>query len=234
VESVSASSGPRSWAEHIESAQQHEQKAAEQEELSREYESKFFSEPHSWVCCDTVIQDQVTTGGQPVTYSQPWYNVHVEPWWRHHRIAVAERAAARAERQAAGDLQRRTLAACAGIPESERDQSLWSRPDAVAEVIPHRVSGRLRGVTMILRPNALLTADRVRRDLECRQALWAMHGERPDEAGADPTLVFGADIDVHQSGPQVVVIVTTPNDEAAQVALARARTTAAPEQTAQR
>jgi hypothetical protein len=215
-----ASTEPRSWAEHMESAQQHEQRAAEHEELSIEAKNEFH-EPGSWVCCDTVIQDQVTTGGQPVTYSHPWYNIHVQPWWRNHRAAQRERDAATSERQAARDLAHAALAACGGVPERER--SLLTQPDVVAEIIPHRVTGQVRGVTLVLRPSAVLTADRVRRDVQCGRAMWALHGERLDENTDDPTLVPDAEVAVHQVGDQVVVIVSTTNDEVAQLALARAR-----------
>jgi hypothetical protein len=204
----------------MESAQHHEQRAAEHEELSIEAKDAFH-DPGSWVCCDTVIQDQVTTGGQPVTYSHPWYNIHVEPWWRNHRAAQSERDAATSERKAARDLAHSALAACAGVPERER--SLLSQLDVVAEIIPHRVTGQMRGVTLVLRPNPLLTADRVRRDLQCGRAMWALHGERLDEGTDDPTLVPGAEVEVHPLGDRVVVIVSTRNDEVAQLALARAR-----------
>jgi len=40
-------------------------------------------------------------------------------------------------------------------------------------VIPHREAGQLRGVRIVFNPIGGMTADWLRRDIECQRARWA-------------------------------------------------------------
>jgi hypothetical protein len=223
----------RGWAEHMVSAEQHEQRAAEHEQeadaaVQRRGPSDF---PSSYACGDPVLNDTLTTGGVGrVTNWVPCVDVADEYGARQYEAAENEKKAAQRDRRMAADLVRAEMSACKGIPPAERDHSLFAHRTAVQNVFPHKESGLVRGVWIELKPG--LSADYVRRDIACQRARWAVLGPRgaanmPD----DPTLVAGADVQVFDRHDHVDVLVRTDTVADGEVALARAEGRLAPSST---
>jgi len=226
----------RGYAEHMVSAEQHEQRAAEHEKAADAADSR-----RGWssiACGDPVLNDTLTTGGVGrVTNWVPCFDVADEHAARQREAAEHEKEAADQDRRMAAALVRAEMSACAGIPPAEREHSVFAHKTEIQHVMPHRESGLVRGVWIELKPVPGLTADWVRRDIACQRARFAVLGPRaaagmPD----DPTLVPGADVQVFDRRDHIDVLVRTETVSDGQVALARAEGRLAPgsTQTAER
>ena len=178
-------------------------------------------------CGDTVIGDQSTTGGQPVTSWQPCWDVEEETRASQRALASRERALARQDRHTAALLARSEALACRMVPPAERTHSPFAHVKEIESVIPHRVGGTLNGVRIEFKPVPGLNAGWMRRAIECRQAQWVVFGRDPQLDPDDPTLIDGADVAVTENAGRVEVLVTTDNPADAEVALARANRQAA-------
>jgi hypothetical protein len=233
---IASSTEPGSWTEHMQAAQQHDQQAAEHEEIAAHNEA--IAGNWSYNCGDQVLNDTLTSGPYHLMTWQPCFDVSEEAAEHYRFLADRERKAARQERVAAADLVRQQEIACAGIPPQEREHSFFAHHREISDVIPHRVAGKVRGVWIVFKPVAGMNADWVRRDIACQRARWAVKGETPDNAAGSPALVAGADTQVFDRDGHVEVLVTTEDEESAQVALARATSALPggqpPAQTAQR
>jgi hypothetical protein len=220
----------RSWSDRMASAREHDQLAAAHEQAAGEAEAQ--RGPGTLACPDLNLNDQLRTGGiGRVTDWQPCWDVTEEADMRHRYAADAERKAAQRDRQGAAQLAQAEMAACRGIPEQERQHSVFAHRQEISEVIPHREAGQVRGAWIVFKPVPGVTAHWVRRDIDCQRARWALHG-KPSNV-ADPTLVPGAQIQVVDRHGHVEVLVQTDTIDAGELALARARGHAA-EQTAVR
>ena len=213
-------SDTRSWSERMLDAQAHEQRAAAHEQAATEAEQR--SGPAAYNCGDVDLNDQLTTGGRRITTWQPCFDIAEEAAMQHRFLAAKERAAARYDYQTARQLVRAEGQACAPIPVNERDHSVFAHRKEIAEIIPHRDATQLRGVWIVFKPTPGLTAAWVRQDIECQRAQWAVHGYKPDADPLDPTLVPGTDVRVVDRAGHVEVLVTAPDTNSAEVALARA------------
>lgn len=216
----------------MQAAQQHDQRAAEEEQIASTNEID--AGKGAYNCGDPILNDQLTTGPYHVTTWQPCFDVHEEASEHARYVAAREHEAARAHRKAAAELVHQQEVACAGIPTREREHSMFAHHREISDVIPHRVAGRLAGVWIVFKPVPGMNADWVRRDLACQRARWAVHGEAPEAAAESPALIAGAQTQVFDNDGHVEVLVTTPDEEGAQVALERAKSALGPEQTAQR
>lgn len=178
-----------------------------------------------FVCPDTVLNDQLTTGGRRVTTWQPCYDLG-EPPARIRRdrvIATYEEQRQGREYDFARTLPLDEQAACAGVPLRERDRSpFWNR-QAIDKVEPVSEDGELVGVRVVFERRPGLTAESMRRHIECQRARWQSLGEASTWHPDDPTLVEDAHASVLERDGHVEVIVTTPSPEHAELALARAR-----------
>lgn len=210
-----------SYAERIDRARSHDRAAAEHEEIARG--SQLAPPEEAFQCGDPVLNDQLTTGGLRVTTWQPCFNIAEESAAHQRYLAERERQAAARERDAAAALLRAEAAQCSGIPDREREHSVFAHTQEIADVIPHREAGELRGVWIVFKPVAGMTASWVRRDIACRRAHWAVLGKPTSESIADPSLVEDADVQVFDRHDHVEVLITTPGPDAAEVALERAR-----------
>ncbi len=201
-------------------AREHDRLAAAHEQAAGEAETR--RGPGSLACPDLTLNDQLTTGGfGRVTNWQPCWDVNEEAGMRHRYAAETERRAAQHDRQGAARLAEAEVAACVGIPEGEREHSVFAHRQEIAEVLPHREAGQVRGAWIVFKPVPGVTASWVRRDIQCQRARWVLHGKPP--VADDPTLVPGAQIQVFDRGDHVDVLVQTDTIDAGELALARAR-----------
>jgi hypothetical protein len=185
---------------------------------------------YAYNCGDQVLNDQLTSGGQRVTTWMPCWNVQEET--RQHEVDV--RMAADEQKQETEDagarvadaLVEREAAACARIPRGERGHSPFVHQREIVAVLPHRVAGTTRGVTVIFHAVPGLDAAWLRDDIACHQAHVATLGHVPMELAGDPTLLPGAQVDVEESRGLVTVIVSEPTPDAAERAVAMTRAAA--------
>ena len=167
--------------------------------------------------------DQLTSGGERlVPQVIPCWDPAEEIAERHRVAAARERQRARAERRVAADLVETELAACRGISPDEVEHSPFAHKKAIAEVIPHREAGVVRGVRIVFKPVLGLTANWMQRAIACHRARFERLGEAPTYLSDDPTLVRGATTTVTDHNGRLEVLVVTRDDVAAAVALDRA------------
>lgn len=217
----------RSWSERQADARAHERYAQYEEQIASEREVERF-QPGEYNCGDTVLMDQIETGGRKLTLWQPCFDAAEESMMHHRYLASREREAARADRAGAHQLLQAEVAACESIPPREREHSVFAHRDEISEIVPHYEGAQLHGVWVIFKPVPGMTADWVRRDIACQQARWALQGRSPDFAPNDPTLVPDAQVQVADRAGHVEVLVTTPVTSDAEIALARVGGRAAP------
>ena len=212
---------PKGWAGHQAEAEQHERAANVHDQAATEATAS--SSIDSYQCGDTVLNEQITSGTEPVTTWTPCWNFDEEAAIRHRQAADAEREAAREDRAQATALARAEIAHCRGIPQHELTHSPFEHKRAIAEVVPHRVGGQVRGVRIVFKPVAGLTADYMRRAIACNQARFSVLGNPAHFAPEDPTLVEGAEVEVNETRSNIIVTIKVPDDVQAAVALERAK-----------
>lgn len=175
----------------------------------------------TYQCGDAVLNEQITTGSEPLTTFIPCWDMEEEAEHaRQHR--ARESALVRARETHRGALAAAELVHCKGIPERELTHSPLSHRRAIAEVVPHRRGGKLEGVRILFRPVPGLTADWMRRAIACHQARHASLGRPDNYLPEDPTLVAGAEIRVLEHAGAVQVFVSTPDATAGRIAFERA------------
>lgn len=217
----------RSWSERQADARAHERYAEYEEGIASERETQRF-QPGEYNCGDTVLMDQIQTGGRPLTLWTPCFDAAEESAMHHRFLASREREAARADRAGAHQLLRAEIAACQGISPREREHSVFAHRDEISEIVPHYEGAQLHGVWVIFKPVPGMTADWVRQDIACQRARWALQGEPADLAPNDPTLVPNAQVQVADRAGHVEVLISTPATADAEIALARAHGQASP------
>jgi len=210
---------PRGYAELMSDADRHEQKAEHHDRAAAELPRA--SPPENYACGDSVLNDQQTTGAEPITTWMPCWDPEEEALEAHRNAAAHERRAAREERAEAVALARAELASCRGIPPRELAHSPLAHRKAIAEVIPHDESGEPRGVHIIFRQVPGLNARWMERAIACHRARAAVLGQ--DGGSPDPTLVPGAEVTVTETGGRVSVYIRTVDSDSGALALARAR-----------
>ncbi len=185
---------------------------------------------YRYSCGDLVLNDQLTSGGLPVTTWMPCWNVAEEA--KQHEIDIElardelQREAAAHDERVSDALVDQEAAACARIPPAERAHSPFVHRDEIASVLPHHVAGVLRGVLVEFRRVPGLDVDWMRRDIACHQAHVAVLGHVPADLASDPTVMLGAEVQVGGDGGRVTVVVTLPAPSTAARALAMVRATA--------
>ncbi len=195
-------------------------------------------------CGDTVLNDQLTTGGYQVTSYIPCWDTQDEADLDHvdstpargpspvPTSAPAQLPGARspvvpptasAERQAVRALPETEIVACGTIPRREREHSAFGHRRSIAKVTPYYETGTLRGVRVDFKPVVSLTAAWLRQDIACHQAHVAVIGEIPATMRQDPTLVLGAEITVSDANGHLSVLVRAEAPDQAARALAMAQ-----------
>jgi hypothetical protein len=205
----------------MEAAEAHSERAEQYRQNTRLPDSQAAA-PQTYQCGDTVMSDQLTSGGARIVQAVPCWDASEE--LAEHRRFLAERELriAHAERRAATDLVEAELAACRGLSPQELEHSPFAHRREIADVIPHRVTGTLRGVRIVWKPVLGLTADWMRRAIACHRARFERLGEPPVYFPEDPTLVAPSTVTVAQRGDHLEVLIETPDGTAGQLALERA------------
>nr|HEX4318113.1 hypothetical protein [Kofleriaceae bacterium] len=179
---------------------------------------------YAFACGDTVLNDQLTTGGARVTSWMPCWNVEEER--RQHAIDLelaaedhAHEAAATADRVAQA-LVDREAAACARVPLAEREHSPFAHRREISDVKPQVVDGVVHGVVVRFAPVRGLTAAWMEQDIACHQAHVAVVGHVPAGLADDPTLMPDAEVHVVAKRGVVTVTVTERSPAEGERALA--------------
>jgi hypothetical protein len=183
--------------------------------------------PDNYRCGDVDLDEQLTSGGKPLmkfgAHSVPCWNP-AEEYAQRQRLA-AERLHRRAQdqRRAATNLIEAEIEACRGISPAEIEHSPFAHRREIAEVIPHRERGEIRGVRIVFKPVVGLSPAWMEQAIACHRARFRRLGEPPTYLSDDPTLVSGAVATVSLHRDHLEVLVETRNDVAAHVALGRAQ-----------
>jgi len=182
----------------------------------------------SYQCGDTVMSDQSTSGGQRLVQAVPCWDTREESTARHEEAAAREEQLASAERREAAGMAEAELAACRGLSKHDREHSPLAHRRAIAEVIPHREAGKVRGVRVVLKPVPGLTATWMRKAIGCHRARFERLGEPATYLSDDPTLVAGATATVELRRGHVEVMIEAADEVGGAVAVARARELVSP------
>jgi hypothetical protein len=181
--------------------------------------------PDNYQCGDVDLDEQLTSGGKPLmkfgAHSVPCWNPVEEHAQRQRLAAERLHRRAQAERQAAASLIEAEVAACRGISPAEVEHSPFAHRQEIADVVPHRERGEIRGVRIVFKPVVGLSPAWMEQAIACHRARFERLGEPPSYLADDPTLVAGAVTTVSLHRGHLEVLVETRNDVAAHVALAR-------------
>lgn len=214
-------SHPKGYAEHMAAADAHDERADEHRQAGHVPDSQRTSGA-GYQCGDTVMADQATSGGERLVQATPCWDTSEELASHHKYLADREQRAARDERRAAETLVVTELAACRGLPAAELEHSPFSHRRAIAQVIPHRDAGKLRGVRVIFKPVPGLTAAWMRQAIACHRARFERLGEPATYLPEDPSLVARATTQVELRHGHLEVTIEVADDVQAAVALDRA------------
>ena len=192
-------------------------------------ETKANRGPDAYACGDSVLADQVTSGGERLITMLPC-------WDRSEEAAAHERyeqdrklSEAKREQLASGQEPPAVpgagaaLAACKRIPTRELEHSPFAHRKEIAQVIAHRDGGEIRGVRILFKQVPGLTADWMRDAIACHHARFTLLSNRAVDLSIDPTLVDGARVSVLEHGHQVEVLVVTDTAATGQLAYDRAQ-----------
>ena len=183
--------------------------------------------PGDYQCGDVDMSDQLTSGGKPIipagAHMVPCWNPTEEHAERQRLAADREHRRAQQERRAAANLIEAEVEACHGITPAEVEHSPFAHRQEIAEVIPHRERGEIRGVRVVFKPVLGLSPAWMEQAIACHHARFERLGEPADYLSDDPTLVAGAVATVSLHGGHLEVLIETRDDVAAHVALARAQ-----------
>lgn len=176
--------------------------------------------PGAYKCADDGLNEQVTSGGEPLTQ---WTTCADQATGAQppapDRVVVAERTANDvAPPVDAGLVQ------CAGVSEQDVMRSPFVREGAIASVAAHRRGNAVAGARVVLEPIAGQTAASVRQVLTCRRARFETAGA---PATDDPTLFANTSIAVRERAGVVEVVVSSPDVATGKRILDRSRDLAA-------
>lgn len=174
-------------------------------------------------CGDTVMSDQVTSGGERLVQATPCWDTTEEVASHHEDVAQHEQRVANQERRAATALVEAELAACRGISQRDLERSPFSHRKEIAEVVPHREGGTVRGVRVVFKPLPGLTATWMTQAIACHRARFERMGEPAGYLPEDPSLVAKATTKVELRDGHIEVSIESRDDVNATVALARAQ-----------
>jgi hypothetical protein len=181
--------------------------------------------PDNYQCGDIDLDEQLTSGGKPLVrfgaHSVPCWNPTEEYAQRQRLTAERLHRRAQGERHAAAGLIEAEVAACRGISPAEIEHSPFAHRQEIADVVPHRERGEIRGVRIVFKPVVGLSSAWMEQAIACHRARFERLGEPPSYLADDPTLVAGAVTTVSLHRGHLEVLVETRNDVAAHVALAR-------------
>jgi hypothetical protein len=214
---------PRGYAAHMEAAAVHSERAEQHRAATVKLPDTASGGSAGYQCGDTVLSDQSTSGGERLVQSVPCWDTGEELAEHHRYLAEREQKLARTERRTATHLVEDELAACRGLSPRELEHSPFAHRKEIATVIPHHVTGVLRGVRVVWKPVPGLTASWMRQAIDCHRARFERLGEPTVYLPEDPTMVARANVAVEQRGDHLEILIETPDDMTGRVALERAR-----------
>jgi len=200
-------------------AREHDAEAAQQEALASELSAR--SGKDAIACGDSVLADQVSSGGERLLRPPCWT---AEP-------AAAERHRAEAERlrdEAAGHrararaLREAEQASCARMAPADLEHTPFAHLEDVATVVAELEGDRLRGARIQFDVVPGLTEPWLREALACHQARAAALAYDPTYMSYDPSVVAGAEVTVEADPAGVVVTIVARDDAAARIIYDRA------------
>jgi len=215
-------SHPKGYAAHMEAADQHSERAEQHRQAIKPPDTTGPSTV-GYQCGDTVMSDQVTSGGERLVQATPCWDPAEELAVRNEGIAEREQKLADRERRAATAMVAAEDAACRGLAQRDLDRSPLAHRKQIAEVVPHRESGAVRGVRIVFKPVPGLTAAWMRQALACHRARFERLGEPAGYLPEDPSLVAQATTTVEMRGGHLEVMIEARDDMNATVALERAQ-----------
>jgi hypothetical protein len=209
---------PLGVAAHHAEAAAHEERAADHDRAVRRLEA----DPTSYVCGDSVMFDQSTSGGERLTLRVPCWSAEVAGSEEHRRAADRERIEAERHRALARLLHQAEVQSCAALPPAERDHTpFWHRGDILAVERIDTQDGR-RGVRVAFRRVPSLTAAWMEQALRCHRARAAALGWDPRYMGYDPSIFERALVDVRDTPGAIVVEIVSADPDIAAVIVGRA------------
>ena len=211
---------PHGYAARMTAADRHSQNAAADRRAVAVDQDP--TRPSGYQCGDVALSDQATSGGERLVQAVPCWNVDEETAEHRRFEADREQLLADHERRAATQLVEDELAACRGLPARELEHSPFAHRREIESVIPRREAGVLRGVRIVWKPVLGLSADWMRKAIDCHRARWQRLGEPAIYLPDDPTLVANATVTVQNHRGHVEVLVESTDDITSRVALERA------------
>ena len=216
---------PKGVEDHLAEARRHE----EQAEIHAHAVERAERSPPNYTCTtDPVLDELLTSGTEPISMG---YNPCVDTTFfvgTHQRsLEKDELAEADDHRRRATELASNERAHCDGLSPEDRDRSPLADPRNVAQIIPLRDGDAVRGVRLVLRPDAGLTAPELRHRIACHGARFVALGKPPTYLGADPAVVDGVRVTVSEARGQLEVRIESEDLGAATAALGRAQDLAA-------
>lgn len=180
--------------------------------------------PGGYQCGDVALSDQTTSGGERLVQAVPCWDTTERSVAQHRWGAQAgqDERLADAERRAAASLLEAERSACRGLRARDLESSPFAHRREIAEVVPHREAGVLRGVRIVWKPVLGLTAGWMQQAIACHRARFERLGEPATYLPEDPTLVANATATVEQRGGHIEVLIETRDDTSSHVALGRA------------
>jgi hypothetical protein len=215
---------PRGVEANLEEAKRHEADARRHEELaaSAEAAAARTAPGAEYVCGDSVLAAQTTSGGERLVSNAPCWTKEVDVARRHRSEADALRADAASHRSQARALLAAEQASCASMPADELDHTPFAHRDDIAAVTARLDDDRLVGVRVRFRQVSGLTAEWLRDAITCHQARAAALGFEPRYMAYDPTVLEDVEVKVTDDGQGAIVDIRAHSREAALIAYARA------------
>lgn len=168
-----------------------------------------------------AVNDATSTGGEPLV--RPRWTWSLAPTLQSRGEADRLRKQAAEHRRMAGTLAGAEQRACQGLHPDDIDHGPFFHRRDIAQVVPIEQKGAIVGARIEFRPVPDLTADWMRRTVECTRTRLETLGFPADYMADSPLAVPGAMATVQQHGDQVVVIVTGRDTRAATEVARRAR-----------
>jgi hypothetical protein len=202
-------------------AESHSRRAEQHRETASAADAVPLTERYQ--CGDVALNDLATSGGERLTPTVPCWNVADETVARQRYLAALEQRRADTERRAATQLVEHEIAACRGLSRRELEHSPFAHTSAIAAVIPHRETGKIRGVRIVFKSVPGLTAAWMRQAIACHRARFERLGQPTNYLPDDPSLVADATATVEMRNGHLEVVIASGDEGYARAALGRAQ-----------
>jgi hypothetical protein len=208
---------PLGVAEHRAEADDHDARAARHAAAAAEHAEG----RNGYACGDTVLADQLTSGGERLQLAVPCWNTDVEASFEHRRAAARERSEAARHRSQARALEQVERDRCAGLSPAELDHTpFWHRGD-IARVERLADGATLRGARVTFKAVRGLDGSWLEHALQCHRARAAAVGWDSRYMGYDPSLLPGVTTTVVATNDGLTVEIRAADADVAAVVAGR-------------